>query len=214
MKRARWLQNLLAAAAGLLVAFALQAQEQKPDELVKQVTDDVMKAIQSDKQLAAGDKQKALKLAEDKILPHVDFDEATRLAVGRSWREASAEQRKQLTGEFRRMLLRTYSNAISAYQGQQMKVLPLHMKAGETDVAVRNQYIKPGQKPVQVDYQMHKVGDTWKIYDIIVEGVSLVLTYRSEFDQVVNESGVDGLIKRIAAKNEPAAVGSSSPKKQ
>jgi len=214
MNRARWSQNLLAAAAGLLVAFALQAQEQKPDELVRQITDDVMKAIQSDKQLAAGDKQKALRLAEEKILPHVDFDEATRLAVGRSWREASAEQKKQLTGEFRRMLLRTYSNAISAYQGQQMKVLPLHMKAGETDVAVRNQYIKPGQKPVQVDYQMHKVGNDWKIYDIIVEGVSLVLTYRSEFDQVVKESGVDGLIKRIAAKNEPAAVGSSSPKKQ
>jgi len=213
MNRARWSQNLLAAAAGLLVAFALQAQEQKPDELVKQVTEDVMKAIQSDKQLAAGDKQKALRLAEEKILPHVDFEEATRLAVGRSWREASAEQKKQLTGEFRRMLLRTYSNAISAYQGQQMKVLPLHMKAGETDVAVRNQYIKPGQKPVQVDYQMHKVGNDWKIYDIIVEGVSLVLTYRSEFDQVVKESGVDGLIKRIAAKNEPAAVGSSSPKK-
>jgi len=213
MNRARWSQNLLAAAAGLLVAFAPQAQEQKPDELVKQVTEDVMKAIQSDKQLAAGDKQKALRLAEEKILPHVDFDEATRLAVGRSWREASAEQKKQLTGEFRRMLLRTYSNAISAYQGQQMKVLPLHMKAGETDVAVRNQYIKPGQKPVQVDYQMHKVGNDWKIYDIIVEGVSLVLTYRSEFDQVVKESGVDGLIKRIAAKNEPAAVGSSSPKK-
>ena len=212
MNRRLWLKNLLAA-AGLLAAFALHAQEQKPDELVKQVTEDVMKAIQSDKQLAAGDKQKALRLAEEKILPHVDFDEATRLAVGRSWREASAEQKKQLTGEFRRMLLRTYSNAISAYQGQQMKVLPLHMKAGETDVAVRNQYIKPGQKPVQVDYQMHKVGNDWKIYDIIVEGVSLVLTYRSEFDQVVKESGVDGLIKRIAAKNEPAAVGSSSPKK-
>jgi phospholipid transport system substrate-binding protein len=207
-----WLKNLLAAGF-LAAAFAAQAQEQKPDELVKQITDEVMQAIQSDKQLAAGDKQKALKLAEDKILPHVDFQEATRLAVGRSWRQTSAEQKQQLVNEFRRMLLRTYSNAISAYQGQQMKVLPLHMKAGETDVAVRNQYIKPGQKPVQVDYQMHKVGDSWKIYDIIVEGVSLVLTYRSEFDQVVKESGVDGLIKRIGAKNEPAAVGSSSPKK-
>ena len=204
---------LFSLACGLFIASGAIAQEQKPDELVKQVTDDVMKAIQSDKQLAAGDKQKALRLAEEKILPHVDFEEATRLAVGRSWRQASAEQRKQLTNEFRRMLLRTYSNAISAYQGQQMKVLPLHMKAGETDVAVRNQYIRPGQQPVLVDYQMHKVGDAWKIYDIIVEGVSLVLTYRSEFDAVVKESGVDGLIKRIATKNEPAAVGSSTPKK-
>ena len=197
----------------MLFASSLYAQ-QKPDELVKQVTDDVMKAIQSDKQLAAGDKQKALKLAEEKILPHVDFEEATRLAVGRSWRSASAAQRKQLTDEFRRMLLRTYSNAISAYQGQVMKVLPLHMKAEETDVTVRNQYIRPGQTPVQVDYQMHKVGDTGKIYDIIVEGVSLVLTYRSEFDQVVKDSGIDGLIKRIATKNEPASVGSGSAAKK
>ena len=199
--------------AAILFTSALCAQEQKPDELVKQITDEVMKAIQGDQQLAAGNKQKALKLAEEKILPHVDFEESTRLAVGRSWRSASAEQRKQLTDEFRRMLLRTYSNAISAYQGQTMKVLPLHMKAGETDVTVRNQYLRPGQKAVQVDYQMHKVGDGWMIYDIIVEGVSLVLTYRSEFDQVVKESGVDGLIKRISQKNEPAAVGSSSPKK-
>ena len=202
------------AAVLLFVPFAGFAQELGPEDLVKKITAEVMESIKSDKQLAAGDKQKALKLAEEKILPHVDFEEATRLAVGRSWRQASAEQRKQITNEFRRMLLRTYSNAISAYQGQVMKVMPLHMKAGETDVTVHNQYIRPGQTPVKVDYQMHKVGDKWMIYDIIVEGVSLVLTYRSEFDQVVKDSGIDGLIKRIAAKNEPAAVGSSSPPKK
>src|SRR5882672_4029442 len=109
----------------MLLAFSVGAQE-KPDELVKKVTDDVMAAIQSDKQLAAGDKQKALRLAEEKIIPHVDFEEATRLAVGRAWRQTSPEQQKQLITEFRRMLVRTYSNAISAYQGQTMKVLPLH----------------------------------------------------------------------------------------
>jgi phospholipid transport system substrate-binding protein len=88
------------------------------------------------------------------------------------------------------------------------------MKEGDTDVTVRNQYIRPGAKPVQLDYQMHKVGSEWKIYDIVVEGVSLVLTYRSEFDAVVKQDGIDGLVKRIAAKNEPAAVGSSSPPKK
>jgi phospholipid transport system substrate-binding protein len=194
----------------MLLALSVGAQEMKPDELVKKVTDDVMAAIKSDKQLAAGDKQKALKLAEEKIIPHVDFEEATRLAVGRSWRQASPEQRKQLVTEFRRMLVRTYSNAISAYQGQTMKVMPLHMKEGDTDVTVRNQYIRPGAKPVQLDYQMHKVGSEWKIYDIVVEGVSLVLTYRSEFDAVVKQEGVDGLIKRMAAKSAPAAVGGTS----
>src|SRR5258706_4487922 len=201
------MQRDLSLVFGALLALSAIAQELRPDELVRKVTDDVLAAVKSDKQLAAGDKQKALKLAEEKVLPHIDFEEATRLAVGRSWREATPEQKKRLTDEFRRMLVRTYSSAISAYEGQTMKVLPVHMKADETDVTVRNQYIRPGGKPVQLDYQMRKTGDGWKIYDIIVEGVSLVLTYRSEFDAVVKQQGVDGLIKRLAEKNTPAKVG-------
>ena len=191
---------------------AAWAQDLAPEQLVQKITDEVLAAIKSDKQLAAGDKQKALKLAEEKVLPYIDFEHATRLAVGRAWSQATPEQKQRIVTEFRNMLVRTYSNAISAYQGQQMKVLPLHMKAGDTDVTVRNQYIRPGQKPVQVDYQMHKVGNDWKIYDIIVEGVSLVLTYRSEFDAVVKQEGIDGLIKRLTQKNvPPAAVGGSAP---
>jgi phospholipid transport system substrate-binding protein len=210
MKKLRMLKNLLQSwllVLGTLCAFAVYAQDMKPDELVKKVTDDVLAAVKSDKQLAAGDKQKALKLAEEKVLPHIDFEEATRLAVGRSWREATPEQKKKLTDEFRRMLVRTYSSAISSYEGQTMKVQPVHMKPDDTDVTVRNQYIRPGGKPVQLDYQMHKTPEGWKIYDIIVEGVSLVLTYRSEFDAVVKQQGVDGLIKRLAEKNTPAKVG-------
>ena len=194
-------------ALGALFAFSVSAQEMKPDELVKKVTEEVLAAVKGDKQLAAGDKQKALKLAEEKVLPHIDFQEATRLAVGRAWREASPEQKQKLTAEFRRMLVRTYSSAISAYEGQTLKVQPVHMKAGDTDVTVHNQYIRPGGKPVQLDYQMHKTADGWKIYDIVVEGVSLVLTYRSEFDAVVKQQGVDGLIKRLAEKNTPPKVG-------
>jgi phospholipid transport system substrate-binding protein len=190
-----------------LLAFSAMAQEMKPDELVRKVTEDVMNAVKTDKELAAGDKQKALKLAEEKVLPLIDFPEATRLAVGRAWRDASKEQQEKLVAEFRRMLVRTYSNAISAYEGQTMKVQPVHMKSDETDVTVHNQYIRPGGKPVQLDYQMHKTADGWKIYDIIIEGVSLVLTYRSEFDAVVKQQGVDGLIKRLAEKNTPAKVG-------
>ena len=182
-------------------------QELGPEELVKKITDDVLAAIKSDKQLAAGDKQKALKLAEEKILPHVDFQEATRLAVGRSWNQASPEQKKKLVDEFRSMLVRTYSNAIDAYQGQTMKVLPSRNKPGDTDATVRNQFVRAGGKPVQVDYQMRKSDKGWKIYDISVEGISLVLTYRSEFDAVVKQEGIDGLIKRLGQKNAPAKLG-------
>ena len=186
------------------------AQDLGPEQLVKKMTAEVMEAIKSDKQLAAGDKQKALKLAEQKILPHVDFEEATRLAVGRGWKEATPEQRKKLVAEFRNMLVRTYSNAIGAYEGQQMKVMPVRMKAGDTDATVHNQFIRPGApKPVLVDYSMRKTDQGWKIYDIVVEGVSLVLTYRSEFDAIAKQDGIDGLIKRLTQKNTPAGIGSS-----
>jgi len=193
-----------------LMALALPARAQQdlgPEELVRKVTQDVLDAIRSDKQLAAGDKQKALKLAEEKVLPLIDFEEAARLAVGRAWAQATPEQRKKLVEEFRRMLVRTYSNAISAYEGQTMKVLPVRMKPGDTEVTVHNRYIRAGGQPLPVDYQMHKTDQGWKIYDITVEGVSLVLTYRSEFDAVVKQSGIDGLIKRLEEKNTPAKLG-------
>ena len=207
----------------LLLAFLLffaipfginaSAQEVGPEELVKKVTQDVLEAIKTDKQLAAGDKQKALKLAEEKILPLVDFEEATRLAVGRAWAQATPEQKKRLVDEFRSMLVRTYSNAIEAYQGQTMKVMPVRMKPGATEVTVQNQFVRSAGQPVKVDYSMRKTDKGWKIYDIVAEGVSLVLTYRSEFDVVVKQDGIDGLIKRLAQKNTPAAVGGSTPKK-
>ena len=202
-------------ALSLLIPVPALAQELGPEELVKKVTADVMAAIKSDKQLAAGDKQKALKLVEEKVLPHVDFEEATRLAVGRGWKQANPEQQKKLVTEFKNMLIRTYSNAISAYEGQEMKVQPSRVKPGDTDATVRNQFIRPGGKPVLVDYSMRKTDQGWKIYDIVGEGVSLVLTYRSEFDAVVKQEGIDGLIKRLSSKNTaPAAIGgTAAPKK-
>jgi phospholipid transport system substrate-binding protein len=191
----------------LLFPFVVLGQDSEPEALVKKITDEVLAAVKSDKDLQAGDRQKAVKLAEEKILPYVDFEEAARLAVGRGWKEATPEQRKKLVAEFRSMLVRTYSNAIGTYEGQTMKVQPSRVKPGDTDATVRNQFIRPGAKPVLVDYSMRKTDAGWKIYDIVVEGVSLVLTYRSEFDAVVKQDGVDGLIKRLAAKNTPAAIG-------
>ena len=191
--------------------FAHAADEQGPEALVKQVTAEVLDAIKSDKKLASGDRQAALKLAEEKVIPHIDFEEATRLAVGRAWSEASPEQKKKLVAEFRRMLVRVYSNAIQPYGGQTIQVSPVRMKPGDTEATVHNTFKRAsGGKPVGFDYAMRKTDQGWKIYDIVVEGVSLVLTYRSEFDGVVKQEGVDGLIKRLAQKNSPAAVGGSA----
>jgi phospholipid transport system substrate-binding protein len=204
--------NILLKISGLLcLGFTLTAlgQELAPEQLVQKVTEEVLSAIKSDKQLAAGDKQKALKLAEEKVLPYIDFEEATRLAVGRAWSQATPEQRKKLVAEFRNMLVRTYSNAIEAYEGQTLKVLPSRggKQAGNDEATVRAQFVRAGGKPLPIEFQMRKTGSTWKVFDIAVEGISLVLTYRSEFDAVVKQEGIDGLIKRLSQKNSPAKLG-------
>jgi phospholipid transport system substrate-binding protein len=206
--------KILLAVLMAVAGFAYAADEQNPEALVKQVTAEVLDAIKGDKQLASGDRQAALKLAEEKVLPHIDFEEATRLAVGRAWSQASPEQKKQLVTEFRRMLVRVYSNAIQPYEGQTIEVSPVRMKPGDTEATVHNSFKRAGSgKPIGFDYSMRKTEQGWKIYDIVVEGVSLVLTYRSEFDSLVKQSGVDGLIKALASKNTPAAaVGGSAPK--
>ena len=184
-----------------IFAFHASAQDVAPDALVSKVTADVLDAIKSDKQLQAGDRKKALALAEQKILPHVDFREAARLASSKAWNSATPEQQDQLVNEFRSLLVRIYSNAIDVYRGQTMKVLPVRMASGATEVTGRNQYLSAGQPPVPVDYAMKKTPEEWQIYDITVDGVSLVLTYRDEFAQITRVSGIDGLIKRLKEKN-------------
>jgi phospholipid transport system substrate-binding protein len=193
--------RLLAAVAAFLIAVPALAQELGPDELVRKVTADVLDAIKSDKKLQEGDRRKALALAEQKILPHVDFREAAQLATGKAWQTATPEQQDRIVNEFRSMLVRIYSNAIDVYRGQTMKVLPVRLPAGATDVTVRNQYLREGRPPVAVEYAMRKGPQGWKIYDIAVEGVSLVLTYRAEFESIMRASGVDGLIRRLAERN-------------
>ena len=204
------MSKVLAFVGAAALAFNVWAQQLAPDQLVQKITNDVLDAVKSDKQLAAGDKQKALKLAEEKVLPYIDFEEATRLAVGRAWAQASPEQKKRLVGEFRNMLVRTYSNAIQAYHGQTLKVLPSRGKPDADEASVRTQFVRPGGQPLPIEFQMRKTPEGWKVYDISVEGVSLVLTYRSEFDAVAKQEGIDGLIKRLAQKNTPAAVGGSA----
>jgi phospholipid transport system substrate-binding protein len=203
---------LTALATGVFFLVPALAQQLSPEQLVQKITDDVLAAVKSDKQLAAGDKQKAVKLAEEKVLPNIDFQYATRLAVGRAWRQATPEQKQRIVTEFRNMLVRTYSNSISAYQGQTLKILPSRGKGDRTDeeATVHTQFVRAGGQPLPIDFQMHKAGADWKVYDIVVEGVSLVLTYRSEFDAIVKQQGIDGLIQALAQKNIPAAgVGAS-----
>jgi len=191
----------LVALFAMLAAFGATAQAPGPDELVRAVTTDVLDTIQADKELQAGDRKRALALVEQKVLPHIDFRHAAQLALGKGWSMATPEQQDQLVAEFRAMLTRIYSSAIGVYRGQTMRVLPVNYAPGDAEVTVRNQYLKTGQPPLSVDYAMRRTAEGWKIYDIAVGGVSLVLIYRSEFDQELRQSGVEGLIGRLVEKN-------------
>lgn len=198
------MKTLLGLLLSLFLSLPAFAAVPGPDEVVRNVTDEVMQAVQKSEALKAGDRAAVMALLEQKVLPHVDFREATRLALGRDWRLATPAQRDQLVDQFRSLLLRIYTNSIGHYHGQTMEVERTKVPPGADDVTVSNRYLAPGRPPVTVDYAMHLTPQGWKIYDVVVDGVSLVLTYRSEFAQVVRQSGIDGLLARLAEKNQPA----------
>lgn len=197
------ISSLIAALVlGLGVQFAALADTVAPDALVKGVTDDVITIVRQDKAIQSGDTRKAVELVETKVLPYFDFAHMTRLAVGKDWKQASADQKAQLTQEFKTLLVRTYSNALTQYRNQQIDFKPLKAKPEDTDVVVRTEVRQAGAKPVQIDYSLDKQGDSWKVYDVMVAGVSLVTNYRDSFGQEVRAGGIDGLIKSLKDKNK------------
>jgi len=198
------------------VPLIAPAADEAPDALVKRVTDEVLAIIKSDKDLQAGNTQKVVSLAEQKVLPHFDFTRMTRLAVGRNWQQANDAQKESLTKEFRTLLVRTYSTSLSAYRNQNIEVKPLKMAAGDKEVTVRTQVVQPGGPPIPIDYAMEKADSGWKVYDVVIDGASLVTTYRSSFNDQISKGGVDGLIKALVDRNkspQPAAPAKGDAKK-
>src|SRR5260221_2467336 len=185
-----------------LLPLLAQAQAVAPDVLVKTITDEVTTTLKKDKDIQAGDTKKAGALIEAKIVPHFNFVRMAGIAVGRSWRSATPEQQKELTSEFKTLLVRTYSSALVNYRDQQIDYKPLRAKPEDNEVTVKSDVTQSGSsQPVSIDYEMEKTDNGWKIYDVKVGGVSLVTTYRDTFPSEVSEHGIDGLIKSLAAKN-------------
>ena len=185
----------------MLVAGSVGAQPQAPDVLVKTVTTEVVELIAKDKEIRAGDRGKLLQLIEAKVLPHFSFESMTALAMGQSWGKATPEQKKRLIEEFKTLLVRTYASALAAYSDQRFEYRPLRARPTDTDVTVQVRIIQSGAQPVPIDYSMEKTAGGWKVYDVMVGGVSLVANYRTEFNSTVRAAGVDGLIKNLEAKN-------------
>ena len=189
------------------VAFAFIAgsaiAQEAPDAMVKRVSQEVLTIIKSDPKVQAGDQARIREVVETKLLPNFDFERLTALAMGRNWRQATPEQQKQLVEQFRTLLVRTYSGALTQYRDQTMDYKPLRADANATEVTVRTEVVRQGQAPVPIDYSMAKGASGWKVYDVIVGGVSLVTNYRDEFNEQIKSGGIDGLIKTLQAKNSP-----------
>ena len=191
-----------AALLAVLAAAALaRAQDLPPDQLVKTVTLEVVDLIAKDKEIQSGNRAKLIQLIDAKVLPHFNFTAMTALALGQSWNKATPEQKKRLTEEFRTLLVRTYASALAAYSEQKFDFRPLRAKPTDTDVTVQLRVLQAGAQPVPIDYSMEKTASGWKVYEVMVGGVSLVANYRTEFNNVVRQSGIDGLIKNLGAKN-------------
>jgi phospholipid transport system substrate-binding protein len=189
-----------AVVAVLFSAGPVLAQD-APDQLVKGVTLEVVELITKDREIKAGNRAKLIQLIDAKVLPHFNFTAMTGLAMGQNWNKATPEQKKRLTEEFRTLLVRTYASALAAYSEQKFDFRPLRAKPTDTDVTVQVRVLQPGAQPVPIDYSMEKTASGWKVYDVMVGGVSLVANYRTEFGNVVRESGIDGLIKNLSTKN-------------
>jgi phospholipid transport system substrate-binding protein len=175
-----------------------------PDGLVRQISLEVIGTVKSDKAIQAGDINKIMSLVDAKILPNVNFVRMTASAVGRYWRQATPDQQKRLQEEFKHLLVRTYSGALTQVKDQVVELKPMRSKPEDTEVVVKTE-IRGSGEPIQLDYRLEKIGDAWKIYDVNVLGVWLVENYRSSFAQEISASGIEGLISKLAAKNKGAS---------
>lgn len=192
----------------LLVLFlahpAWAVEELTPEMQVKHITDAVLEIIRNDKDLQNnGNTGPATQLIDERVLqPHFNFLHMTKLGLGREWRKASPAQQETLVKEFKVLLVNTYSNALTIYKNPTVNFKTSRYKVTDTDVMIRTQVLQTGTAPVDIDYNVEKLGNEWKVYDVVVAGVSLVTNYRQFFSQEVRKGGIEGAIKSLQTKNQ------------
>lgn len=191
-----------------LAFFNVANAEIAPDVLVKQTASEVLTIIKNDKEIQSGNQRQLFAVVEEKILPNFDFERVCRMVLGKNWKSASPEQQASFKKEFRSLLLRTYATALGKYKDQVIEYKPLHTEPDGKSASVKTQIIQDGGPPVAVDYSLVKSeSGNWKVYDIVIEGVSLVTNYRSQFSNEIRQNGIDSLNKKLADKNKAAGLG-------
>lgn len=173
-----------------------------PDALARNTTNEVIQIVKQDDDIRNGRSSKIYSLVETKILPHFDFERMTKLAVARNWNNATPTQQERLVDEFRALLVRTYAASLSSVAEYKIDFKPLRMAAGDTEVMINSEVSKPGAPAITIDYRMEKQDESWKVYDVLVDGVSLVTVYRNSFNSEVRKGGIDGLIQTLTRRNQ------------
>jgi phospholipid transport system substrate-binding protein len=196
------LKQLLSATTVLIAGLA-HAQV-APDALIKQISTEVIETAKNDKAIQAGDVNRIITLVDSKVMPSVNFEVMTRSAVGPQWRSATPEQREKLQAEFKTLLVRVYSGALTQIKDQTVEITRTQPVQGSTQVVVQSEVRGKGE-PIKLDYRFDKFGEAWKIIDVNVGGIWLVQSYRSQFGQVLSSGGIDGLITRLTDQNKAAA---------
>jgi len=194
----------LSLALGLSTAWAA---DEAPDAFIKRITNETLDAVRTDKSLKAGDINKIMQLVDNKLMQHVNFRRMTALATGPGWRKATPEQQDRLQEEFKLLLIRTYSGALSQISDQTIEVKPLRGATDDKNLVVQTE-VKGKGDPIQLDYRLEKTpgeGSGWKIFDLNVLGIWLVENYRSQFSKEINAGGMDGLIKSLSERNKSNA---------
>jgi phospholipid transport system substrate-binding protein len=196
------MKNFLAGMAMAMLPLFAVADDVAPDVLVKNTANEVLAIVKSDKDIQAGDMSKITALTEEKILPKFDFNRMSRMVLGKYWAGATPEQKAQFIDQFRTLLIRTYASALSKYRDQTIEYKPLRAGPGDTDVTVKTQILQPSGPAIPIDYSLIKNPDGWKVYDVVIEGVSLVTNYRGQFSSIARQGGLDEVNRQLVAKNK------------
>lgn len=207
-----WLRRQMLAQGGRMAIVALLgsvvqtvwAADETADAFIRRLSSELLDVVRNDRALKSGDAQRIGAIVDARIMPQLNFKRMTASAVGPAWRQATPEQQTRLQAEFKALLIRTYSGALSQIKDQTIQVKPLRAAPEDTEVLVRTE-VRGGPEPIQLDYRIEKSPEGWKIYNLNVMGVWLVETYRTQFTQEVNARGIDGLIASLSERNKVAA---------
>jgi phospholipid transport system substrate-binding protein len=205
LKLRYWLLAMMLMATLLVTKSPLaESIDSTPDGLVKTLVSDVMNSIKLDKDIQAGNVNKVMALVDTKIVPYTNFQKTTQLAMGKNWSRATPEQQKQITAEFKTLLMRTYAGALTQVKDQTVTYKPFRMDPADTEVVVKTQVMNKGDA-IQIDYRLEKIGETWRLYDLNVLGAWLIEAYRGQFNNQISANGIEGLLKFLQDRNAALA---------